>query len=99
MPRAAPLDLLLTDTAVGMLCRMNPGGSGPAPGRGAGQQAPGLPPGADVSYLDGRSLAEVFAWPLFLLAWIRYAAGRASRSVSSWMPTAIFVRADECCRL
>ena len=30
---------------------------------------------------------------------IRYAAGRASRSVSSWMPTAIFVRADECCRL
>jgi hypothetical protein len=30
---------------------------------------------------------------------IRYAAGRASRSLSSWMPTAIFVRADECCRL
>jgi hypothetical protein len=30
---------------------------------------------------------------------IRYAAGRASRSVSSWMPTAIFVRADEYCRL
>jgi hypothetical protein len=30
---------------------------------------------------------------------IRYAAGRASRSVSSWMSTAIFVRADECCRL
>ena len=32
-------------------------------------------------------------------AGIRYAAGRASRSVSSWMSTAIFVRADECCRL
>ena len=30
---------------------------------------------------------------------IRYAAGRTSRSVSSWMSTAIFVRADECCRL
>ena len=30
---------------------------------------------------------------------IRYAAGRASRSLSSWMSTAIFVRADECCRL
>jgi hypothetical protein len=30
---------------------------------------------------------------------IRYAAGRVSRSVSSWMSTAIFVRADECCRL
>jgi hypothetical protein len=30
---------------------------------------------------------------------LRYAAGRASRSVSSWMSTAIFVRADECCRL
>lgn len=36
---------------------------------------------------------------IFLIAQIRYAAGRASRSVSSWMPTAIFVRADECCRL
>ncbi len=32
-------------------------------------------------------------------AWIRYAAGRVSRSVSSWMSTAIFVKADECCRL
>ena len=32
-------------------------------------------------------------------ALIRYAAGRAGRSVSSWMSTAIFVRADECCRL
>jgi hypothetical protein len=31
--------------------------------------------------------------------WIRYAAGRTSRSVSSWMSTAIFVSADECCRL
>ena len=30
---------------------------------------------------------------------IRYSAGRASRSVSSWMTTAIFVRADQCCRL
>jgi hypothetical protein len=30
---------------------------------------------------------------------IRYAAGRASRSVSSWMSTAIFVRAAEYCRL
>ncbi len=30
---------------------------------------------------------------------IRYAAGSASRSVWSWMSTAIFVRADECCRL
>jgi hypothetical protein len=30
---------------------------------------------------------------------IRYAAGRTSRSVSSWMSTAIFVRAGECCRL
>ena len=30
---------------------------------------------------------------------IRYAAGRASRSVSSWIPTAIFVRTTECCRL
>ena len=32
-------------------------------------------------------------------AGISYAAGRASRSVSSWMSTAIFVRAGECCRL
>lgn len=36
---------------------------------------------------------------IFLRARIRYAAGRASRSVSSWMRTAIFVRTDECCRL
>jgi hypothetical protein len=38
---AAPLDLLLTDIAVDSLRRLNPGGgSGPAPSRGAGQQAP-----------------------------------------------------------
>jgi hypothetical protein len=38
---AAPLDLLLTDIAVDPLRRLNPGGGlGPAPGRGAGQQAP-----------------------------------------------------------
>jgi hypothetical protein len=30
---------------------------------------------------------------------IRYAAGRASRSVSSRMSTAILIRADECRRL
>jgi hypothetical protein len=30
---------------------------------------------------------------------IRYAAGRASRSVSSWIPMAISFRAEECCRL
>jgi hypothetical protein len=36
---------------------------------------------------------------LLASARIRYAAGRASRPVSSWMPTTIFVRADECCRL
>jgi hypothetical protein len=36
---AAPLDLPLTDIAVDQLRRLNPGGgSGPAPGRGAGQQ-------------------------------------------------------------
>jgi hypothetical protein len=30
---------------------------------------------------------------------IRYAVGRVSRPVSSWIPTAIFVRSDECCRV
>src|SRR3984885_13619206 len=37
---AGPLDLLLTDAATGMLRRGDPGRRRPAPGRGAGRQAP-----------------------------------------------------------
>jgi hypothetical protein len=42
---AAPLDLLLTDAALGVLNRVNPGGSGlrAAAGGGAGRPAPPPP--------------------------------------------------------